>query len=135
MALLFSSIKLCLLSLSLVGLYTSWYLIFNNGTYSLMTHIVDEGPRILPGTDAPLKTSYTGVRMLDYHLTMFTLFLWELIDGSNPNASLLFFHFVGQIAAGWGLLMVEASRTGNRGSMVSLSVLPPRSRQGYAHIA
>lgn len=85
-----------------------------------MIHVRDVGPRILPGTDAPLKTSYTGIGMLDYQLTVLTLFFWELIDGSRPDASLLCFHFAGQITAGWGLFTMEALRPGNRRSLISL---------------
>lgn len=120
MGLLLSNLKLCLLNLSIAGVYTTWYLFYYNGTHSLMMHVRDVGPRILPGTNAPLKTSYTGIEMLDYQLTVLTLYFWELIDGSRPNASLLCFHFAGQITAGWGLLMMEALRAGNRRSILSL---------------
>lgn len=120
MGLTLFNLKLCLLALSAAGFYTTWYLFYCNGTRSLMVHVRDVGPPILPGTDAPLKTSYTGIGKLDYQLTVLTLFFWELIDGSLPNASLLCFHFVGQISAGWGLLMMEALRAGNRRSIISL---------------
>ncbi|MCJ1267865.1 hypothetical protein MMC22_007751 [Lobaria immixta] len=119
MGLLLSNLKLCLLSLSIAGLYTTWYLFYYNGTHILMIHVRDLGPRILPGTDAPLKTSYTGIGKLDYQLTVLTLVFWELVDGSRPNASLQCFHFAGQITAGWGLLLMEATRNGNRRSAIS----------------
>lgn len=85
-----------------------------------MIHVREVGPRVLPGTDAPLERSYTGIGKLDYQLTVLALFFWELVDGSRPNASLLCFHFAGQITAGWGLLMMEGLRKGNRGRFVSL---------------
>ena len=85
-----------------------------------MVRIRDEGPRNLPGTTASLKTSYTGIKSLDYQLTVLTLFFWQLIDGSHPNGSLLCFHFAGQIAAGLGLFVIEALRSGNRNRLISL---------------
>lgn len=120
MGLLLFNLKLCLLALSVAGFYTTWCLFYYNGTHSLMVQVRDLVPRTLPGTDAPLKTSYTGIGELDYQLSVLTLFFWELIDGSRPNASLLCFHFVGQIAAGWGLLMMESVRAGNHRSIISL---------------
>lgn len=120
MGLLSFCLKLCLVKLCLAGLYTTWYLFSYNGTHSLMIRVRDVGPHNLPGTNAPLKRSYTGIGKLDYQLTVLALFFWELIDGSRPNASLLCFHFTGQITAGWGLLMMEALRTGNRTRIISL---------------
>jgi hypothetical protein len=87
-----------------------------------MIHVLEIGPRLLPGTNESLKTSYTGIPKLDDRLTVLVLFFWEMVDGSKPNASLLCFHFVGQIVAGWGLCMMESLRTGNRRRMIALQV-------------
>ncbi|MCJ1469009.1 hypothetical protein MMC07_007641 [Pseudocyphellaria aurata] len=132
MGLLSVCLKLCLLNLCLAGLYTTWYLFLSNGTYSLMIHVRDVGPQVLPGTNAPLKRSYTGIEKLDYQLTVLALFFWELIDGSRPNASLQCFHFVGQITAGWGLLMMEALRNGNRKRIISFLAVWGILMQNYA---
>lgn len=110
------------LLLSALGFYFTWYLYLNNGTLDHMTHVRDVGPHILPGTTAPLRTVYTGFEQIDYQLTVLCLFFWELIDGSKPSASLLWFHFAGQIAVGYGLLMMEKLRSGNKGRIISLQV-------------
>lgn len=109
-----------LLLLCAAGYYGTWHLVLNNGTTKYMSHIRDVGPRTLPGTNAPLKTVYIGVPAIDYQLTVLTLFFWEIVDGSNPAASLFCFHFATQVACGWGLLMVEGLRRGHRWRILSL---------------
>ena len=117
---LINATKLVLLLLCAVGYYATWHLLLNNGTTEHMTHMRDSGPHLLPGTDQPLKTVYTGLKALDYQLTVLALFFWELVDGSLPDASLFCFHFATQVACGWGLLMVEGLRHGNRWRVISL---------------
>lgn len=110
-----------LLALTLiVGFYTTWYSIFQNGTIELMRDVRDRGPHILPGTKAPLKKSYVGIGWIDYQLTVLTLFFWEAVDGSRPAASLFCFGFAGQAAAAWSILYVDGRRLGNRWKLVSL---------------
>ena len=92
----------------------------NNGTADLMKHIRDVGPRMLPGTQELIKTSYTGIEWIDSQLGVLTLFFWETIDGSRPHASLFSFYFGGQLAAGWCVFMIEGLRNGNRWRAVSL---------------
>lgn len=123
MATLINATKLALLALSGAGFYLTWYLLLNNGTTDYMSHIRDYGPRLLPGTVEPLKTDY-GFKLvpgMDYQLTVLTLFFWEHVDGSRPDASLYGFHFAGQVFVGWALLMIEGMRKGNKWRIVSLS--------------
>ena len=118
-------IKITILSLLLLcgaGYYGTWYILLNNGSTDYMSHIRDVGPRLLPGTNEALKTVYIGIPAIDYQLTILTLFFWELVDGSNPSASLFCFHFATQVACGWGLLMIEGLRRGHRWKLVSLYV-------------
>ena len=116
-----SSFVLAVFTLLLVcALYSTWYLVLNNHTTDLMSHIRDIGPRLLPNTKATLKTSYTGIASIDYELTGLILFFWEIVDGSLPQASLLAFHFSGQFYAAICLLMIEGYRRGSRGKLISL---------------
>lgn len=85
-----------------------------------MSHIRDHGPRVLPGTDKPLKTTYIGVPPIDYQMTVLALFFWEVVDGSHPAASLFCFHFATQVACGWSLIMIEGLRRGHRRTIISL---------------
>ena len=115
-------VKLILLLFSALGFYFTWFLFLKNGSNDHMVHVRDVGPQVLPGTTAPLRTSYTGIHKLDHQLTTLCLFFWQLVDGSQPNASLLCFHFGGQLAAGWGILTMEKLRSGNRGRIIALQV-------------
>ena len=108
-----------LLALSGLGAYLTWGLALNNGTITMMEHIRDFGPHILPGTVAPLKQSYTGIEAVDYQLTVLVTFFWPLVDGGMPHASLGVFRFASQFVAGWGLVVMEGMRNGNRGRLIS----------------
>ena len=66
-----------LLLLAACGFYSTWCLVYNNGTVKMMEQIRDHGPHILPGTKEPLKKNFTGIGRLDYQLTVLTLFFWE----------------------------------------------------------
>ena len=109
-----------LVLLSAVGFYFTWTLLMNNGTADQMKRVRGVGPQLLPGTQEPIKTTYTGIEWIDYQLGVLTLFFWEMIDGSRPNASLFSFYFGGQLAAGWCLFLMEGLRNGNRWRIISL---------------
>lgn len=117
---LIGSTQAFLILLAAFGFYTTWYLIYNNGTSDMMEQIRDQGPHLLPGTKAPLKRDFTGVKPIDYQLTVLVLFFWEQVDGSLPNASLFCFMFAGQAVAAWTLIYVEGQRRSNRWRIVSL---------------
>lgn len=112
--------KFSLILLSATGFYGTWYILLNNGSTDYMSDIRDFGPRLLPGTKESLKTVYIGNPALDYQLTVLTLFFWEQVDGSHPDFSLFCFHFATQVACGWGLLLIEGHRIGNRWKLISL---------------
>ena len=103
-----------------VGIYATWYLLYNNGTAELMGRVRDVEPPTLPGSNEVLKTTYTGIGWIDYQLTVLTLFFWETVDGSHPAASLFNFMFAGQATAAWTILCTEGRRFGNHWRIVSL---------------
>ena len=118
MSTLLNVTKAALVLLSVAGYFTTWYFLFKNGTADHTAHSRKLG--LLPGTKEPVRTVYTGVPVIDHQLTFLTLFFWEIINGSNASASLFGFYFATQVACGWGLLMVECLRPGNRWSLISL---------------
>lgn len=120
MSSLINAARFALLLFSAAGAYGTWYIFINNGSTDYMTRIRDVGPRLLPGTKEPLKTVFTGIPAIDYQLTILTLCFWEQVDGSNPSSSLFCFHFATQAACGWGLLLLESLRHGNRWRIISL---------------
>lgn len=126
MARLLNTTRLILASLSGTGFYLTWYLFMNNGSIDLMTKLRDHGPHILPYTDdAPLKTRYTGIAFVDYQLTVLTVFFYNIVDGSHPNACLQAYHFGGQFISGLSLLVLESLRSSNRSRIISLYVACP----------
>ena len=120
MSSLINSTKVTLALLSAASYYATWYILLNNGTTDHMVQIRDVGSRLLPGTKEPVRTVYTGVPSIDYQLTVLVLFFWENVDGSKPAGSLFCFYFAMQVACGWGLLMIESLRYGNRWAVISL---------------
>ena len=120
MSALLNASRIGLVLLSVVGCYAVWYMLMHNGTTHQMAHVLEVGPRTLPGTQAPIKTVYTGIPAIDKQLTILTLTFWEQVDGSNPSNSLFCFHFATQTICGWGLLMIESMRRGNQWRMISL---------------
>ncbi len=120
MAGLVNATKLTLLVLSGLGFYFTWYSVYKNGTVDRMSDIRDNGPRILQGTNEPIKTYYSGITAIDDYLGVLDVFFWEMVDGSFPAGSLFCFHFAGQVLAGWPLLMIESMRNGNKWRVISL---------------
>ncbi|MCJ1404566.1 hypothetical protein MMC11_007792 [Xylographa trunciseda] len=114
-----SLLQLSLIALSGLGAYLTWGLALNNGTLSMMERIREYGPQLLPGTDVPLKQSYTGIQAIDNQLTVLVLFFWQLVDGGMPGASLGTFRFASQFVPGWGLVVLESMRSGNKGRIIS----------------
>lgn len=71
------------------------------------------------------NTSYldTGIRLVDYQLTVLNVFFYPLLSGSHPSASLQLYHFAGSCFAGYALLLVEGLRNGNRWTTIALYVI------------
>ncbi|KAL8670248.1 MAG: hypothetical protein Q9168_005200 [Polycauliona sp. 1 TL-2023] len=86
----------------------------------MMKKLRDAGPHTIPfNGKAPLRKVYTGIGPLDYQLTVLSLFFYNLVDGSHPQACLQAYHFASQFASGWMILMMESLREGNRGRTIS----------------
>ena len=87
----------------------------------MMKKLRDAGPHTIPfNGKAPLRKVYTGIGPLDYQLTVLSLFFYNLVDGSHPQACLQAFHFAGQFTSGWMILKIESLREGNEGRTISL---------------
>ncbi|KAL8925280.1 MAG: hypothetical protein Q9208_003570 [Pyrenodesmia sp. 3 TL-2023] len=121
MSLFLNISKLVLLSLSGLGFYLTWHLLMNNGTGDMMNKVQTSGPHaVLPYTDgALLKERYTGVGVVDYQLTVLTIFFYNIVDGSHPSACLQAYHFGGQLVSGYALLTLESLRASNKWRIIS----------------
>jgi len=89
-----------------------WVLALTNGTLEQLGALV--AANVLPGTKEPVLTRFFGIKPLDAVLLNLAPFFWEQIDGSHPSASLAFFEFGTQFMVVYGLIMLEASRVGNK---------------------
>lgn len=87
-----------------------------NGYFDMIKNTIEVGPRVLPLTDLPLKTSYTGIVPLDRTLTVLQLFFANVVDGKTEGGSLLLklfvLQFIGTLGAVYLVLCVEGAKKG-----------------------
>lgn len=79
-------------------------------------------PTPTTSTVESFPTAFTGLDPPDGLLGTLLVFFWPLVDGENPGASLVSFLFVGQAVAAWTATVLEGSRKGNKGRLISLYV-------------
>ena len=101
------------------ALYSTWGLHLFNGGSDIVDAVLKAQPPLLPGTKYPVKTTYTGIKKVDEQFTLLTVMFWPILDGRMPHLSLFSFMFVGQALAEFVLLLLEASRHGNRGRLIA----------------
>ncbi|KAI9800936.1 MAG: hypothetical protein M1833_003073 [Piccolia ochrophora] len=118
---------------SAAGYYSTWGLSQRTGFFDSFSQVSEADPVLLPGTQEPVRTSYTGNAAIDDFLTTLTLMFWPCFDGKWPALSLHSFHFATQFLAVWLLMEVEARRLGNRWRLVSLTPLFGILAQAFAY--
>lgn len=106
-----------LFSLSAFVFYAIFYFSYINGLDELGRNSVASGK--LPGTDAPLRTVYTGVEAIDHILTLLTTFFYPSLDGQSPTLLLHSISFSGTFGAAWTLVVLESWRKGNVGTIAA----------------
>ncbi|KAJ5091995.1 hypothetical protein NUU61_006865 [Penicillium alfredii] len=113
--------KLLLFSLSAVVLYAIFYFSYTNGLHEMAHKALESGK--LPGTNEPLRTVYTGFEPVDHLLAVLTTFFYPSLDGQNPTLLLHSIGFSGTFGAAWTLVVLEAWRKGNAGTIVAYPLL------------
>ncbi|KAK6952802.1 hypothetical protein Daesc_005096 [Daldinia eschscholtzii] len=75
----------------------------------------------LIGGPTPFKYTYTGIGFVDAVISHWTAFVAALVDDPELrwNTWALYIESMGQFCVGWGLLLLECRRAGNRGLAVS----------------
>ncbi|KAI1808766.1 hypothetical protein F4811DRAFT_559144 [Daldinia bambusicola] len=75
----------------------------------------------LIGGPTPFKYTYTGIGFVDAIISHWTAFVAALVDDPELrwNTWALYIESMGQFCVGWGLLLLECRRAGNRGLAVS----------------
>ncbi|KAL1999958.1 hypothetical protein VTN02DRAFT_3743 [Thermoascus thermophilus] len=111
-------IKPLLPLLCLLTIYTLFIGSERNGLFPLIREAIES--RTLPtGGNAngngtvPLRTVFTGTKLLDHGLASIAPFFWSAIDGSTPELSLYALEVAGSFGAAWVLITVEGWRRGN----------------------
>ena len=105
------------LALGILGSYMTWYLVLENGTAAQIAAF--NGLDFLPGSKVPIRRIFTGVKAVDKYLTAMNCVGWLIVGGDHPGLSLHAYLFCGQFAATYGLLMIEASRSGNHDKIIA----------------
>jgi hypothetical protein len=105
---------------SVSAIYALFIFSFRNDLFFLIQDSIAK--KILPGSDEPLRTTYTGIEGLDYVLMTLGPFFWPAVSGSSPSMSLYLCGFLGSYGAAWTLLTLEGWRRGNIGKLIALQV-------------
>lgn len=105
-------VQLLLLALSLCAVYVFYHILGPSGQSSLVNAAVASGA-------IPVRKSYTSFKRVDSIITVYVNFFWPVVNGSDSLLTLRCWHFVGQIASIWMVVMFEASRRVNRGRFVT----------------
>ncbi|KAJ9143351.1 hypothetical protein NKR23_g6516 [Pleurostoma richardsiae] len=71
-----------------------------------------EGTALLPLSERPLLTLYTGQQLLDTLIALANIMFANVVDGSTPQLSLYAVQFGGQLVPVFAVMMVESLRDG-----------------------
>ena len=102
------------------GLNSMYGLVYRNGYINALIKLRYHGPHVLPGSNTPILTTFTGLRPLDQILTLAGVLFANINDGSTPQLSLYAFHFAGQLVSIFTVVMIEGRRRGNKRGVMSL---------------
>ncbi|KAK5140539.1 hypothetical protein LTR04_002954 [Oleoguttula sp. CCFEE 6159] len=112
-----------LVLLAIIGALGTWGLAMKNGQFSLIESALTASTPLLPSSNVPMKTHWSGIRAVDKQLTLLNMFFWPVVDGSNLAASLQALKFAGEFTGIWVLLEVEGFRVGNRLRLISFTTI------------
>jgi hypothetical protein len=104
----------------LFGINAMYGLIYRNGYLQSMLNLYHQGPYVLPLSNTPILTRYTGLWPLDKLLTLAMVMTANITDGSTPQLSLYSFQLAGQLVSVFTVLMIEGHRLGNRRTVIGL---------------
>ncbi|KAE9962799.1 hypothetical protein BLS_010007 [Venturia inaequalis] len=121
MSLPLQTAKAALPAFFLFALGGTHYLMSKNGTMKLIGTSIRS--QKLPGTTKTLRTHWTGIKRIDNLISLFVLFFMPLVDYKSPGLSMHGFHFGGQLASYWILVVIESFRGGNVGRAVAIMSL------------
>lgn len=67
--------------------------------------------------DVPMMPWLSGIsQRIDRQNQDFLIFMWPFVDGTRPDAALVFLNFAGAAGATWMLIVVESTRKAHKSS-------------------
>lgn len=107
-----------LFTLTVLGIFALLAFPISNGLFSAM--LLQASQRKIGAESSPYDTTLTGWNWLDALLDGFTVFFYDLVDGSRADMSLLMIPFSGSAVGIWILGMIESRRRGNKDRIPAL---------------
>lgn len=107
--------------LGLLGTVLTWGRTVADGTLGHLLEVLDNS-HALPGSESPLRDSFTGIPPLDYLLRTLVVFFWEAVDGSHPAVTATGIYFAGQLFPVIVAIYLDGLRHGNGSSIVRPSI-------------
>ncbi|OAA49207.1 hypothetical protein BBO_02252 [Beauveria brongniartii RCEF 3172] len=120
------SVALCYL-LSLGALLAPLLHSVRSGMLGLILDNVHSAHPVLPGTDIPLRTGWTGLALLDVNFSVMICVFYAILDPRNLSLFIQGGHFFGLWMAAWILVLLE-SVPSTKGSA---NTRPPRPSRQY----
>ncbi|KAI0128516.1 hypothetical protein BJ170DRAFT_621881 [Xylariales sp. AK1849] len=108
------------LGCSAFGAYATIGAMTSNGFGDVLSAVASGKRSTLLGAPEPFRRSFTGIGPIDNQLTILVGFFSAVFDGDVPPENTLFYVWgMAQFAAGWTIVLLEGSRAGNQGRLVS----------------
>lgn len=104
----------------LVGVIGMFGLLYLSGYYKVLVQLRNDGWQKFPGTDTPILTRFTGIEPWDKLNTLGLVMFSPILDGTTPHLSLFSFQYAGHLVNVLTIIMVEGTRHGNQGVIMSL---------------
>lgn len=120
-----SRAALSLYLFSFIGIVQLWGRTVIDGTLlNLFSALHGPAPYLLPGTQTPLRSTFTGIFPIDYLLRVLVVFFWEVADGSHPSSSAIGLYFLGQYFSVLVMFYLENVRHGTGSGLLRLVSSP-----------
>ncbi|KAJ5639915.1 uncharacterized protein N7484_007777 [Penicillium longicatenatum] len=100
-----------------VGITGTWVRTALDGSTEQLMKVMDDPQGRLPGSQALLQRTFTGIRdPMDHIISTLVVFWYEVVDGSHPASTAVALYFLGQLLP----CILIAYTNGQRGSKPSL---------------
>ncbi|CAI4214124.1 unnamed protein product [Parascedosporium putredinis] len=112
-----------LLGLSALGYTSIIGLTARNGWGERFNEYNERAVAVLPDTEIPARTHFTGVPGVDHIFVQAVKFFYPCVVGQLPALPLFSLYFAGQVIALHSLLVLEGLRLGNKGTIFAYTAI------------